>query len=89
MTREEAIDELNGYIRCKVEGETAIKAVDMAIEALKQPIRPKGTWILHSRGDGSGVSCSNCNKRFYSVDFMHYFYCPNCRADMKGETDET
>ena len=47
-----------------------------------------GRWVWIS---DSVVSCSQCNRDFYSDDDVNagitWFYCPNCGADMRGETE--
>ena len=51
--------------------------------------RKTGKWI---RGDAEKLTgsqrCSICHKACYKgKDYFNY--CPNCGADMRGETDET
>lgn len=48
--------------------------------------RPEGKWITHSDYPDRLI-CSNCNHR-YDVWFIDKGtnYCPNCGADMRGET---
>ena len=61
------------------------EALDMAIEALKE--RPKGKWTKIS----NTVPCMNCpicGSTFTLIlggDKMNY--CPNCGADMRGDTE--
>lgn len=88
MTREEAIDELEqrlstlkfvggSYVDC-VNGE----ALEIAIEALKEPEQKKGKWIKNEDGTWS---CSFCHS-WISYD-QHYYarYCLYCGAKMEGE----
>ena len=80
MTREEAIAVLeNERPACgeKVtysEGEIC-EAYEMAIEALRQPERPKGRWV--------NGTCTECGQ----VDFSKPNFCPECGADMRGEEE--
>lgn len=48
--------------------------------------RKKGDWI-NERQEGLGsfsAECSLCGKR--TLAYFHYFYCPNCGADMREAT---
>ena len=48
-----------------------------------------GRWVWIS---DSVVSCSQCNRDFYSDDDVNagitWFYCPNCGADMRERETE-
>ena len=48
--------------------------------------RPKGKWIVEHTGNGwSNITCSECG---YKIDKARkYNFCPNCGADMKGDTE--
>ena len=81
MTKEEAIQELaemfdlidgNVEVRAK-----KYKALNMAIEALRQPEQKKGRWI------SNGTVCLNCYHRFETNGSL--LHCPNCRARMEEE----
>ena len=85
MTREDAIEynkNLKMYMKivdkdseCKFLEENYI-ALDMAIEALKQPIRLKGHWIK----DGDDFKCDKCGH----VEYRNgYNFCSSCGADMR------
>lgn len=86
MTREEAIDVLkkNYPDSCY---ELLKKAVDMAIEALQEPERKKGKWILCENpiyfslriGDADPYRCTVC----YMRNDRQTKYCPNCGAEME------
>ena len=91
MTREEAINELTekllafnpndlGY----EEVERFVVALDMAIEALKEP--KQGAWINTGEaiGDDIEVKCSLCGEELYWLAN----FCPNCGAQMVKEGDE-
>ena len=90
MTREEAIEQLQSMdASCHSEGE--IEAIDMAIEALD---RQKGEWIRKkdSWSDDSVVECSACGEEFVCTDLdviddLDWHFCPNCGADMRGDTE--
>ena len=53
----------------------------------------KGKWIERDDGwNGVYYVCSCCKETFTLIDGTPsenlYNYCPNCRADMRGEEDE-
>ena len=97
MTREEAIQILEqrlsaakyldySYIDC-VDAE----ALEMAIEALKEPERKKGKWKVVSDGYGNGEAtaciceCSECKDTIwvYKKADRKWNFCPNCGAEME------
>ena len=90
MDRKEAIEVLkknkptSDPRRCGIE---LCEAVDMAIEALKEPERKKGQWIILSSNEDSAVcKCSVCGEDFifYNGEFFPN-YCGDCGSDMRGE----
>ena len=57
-----------------------------------QPERKTGRWIKHGIGHENvpwGFDCSECGEWFVidSKYIDRYKFCPNCGADMRGETD--
>ncbi len=69
----------------------ANEALDMAIEALRQPERKTGRWAeIH--GNKNMRICQSCgfmvNKSllydYTEKDPLVFKYCPNCGADMRG-----
>ena len=88
MTRAEAIDFLKaGYPdSCYKE---LREAVDMAVEALKEPERKKGKWILCENpiyssfriSDADPYLCTVCNMK----NHRQTKYCSNCGARMVEE----
>ena len=95
MTRSEAIGHLkNIAIYSFQDGYTdeARQALDMAIKALEQTGRKKGEWIDKkyrwiksiSMWWHSAYKCSICGE----TGLKDWNYCPNCGADMRGESDE-
>ena len=60
-----------------------LEAVNMAIEALKEP--KQGEWIV--KNDEMEVFCSVCDKPLPCSDEYDYEtnYCPNCGARMRGD----
>lgn len=46
--------------------------------------RRKGEWIYHD----IHFECSKCHCWFVRGYLVHYNYCPNCGADMRGEENE-
>ena len=64
-------------------------AIKKAMDHMPTIERKTGKWI---RGDAEKLTgsqrCSICHKACYKgKDYFNY--CPNCGADMRGETDET
>jgi hypothetical protein len=58
-----------------------------------EPERPKGRWIEHKEWDFkardyflAGYNCSCCG--LWYLNPKKYDFCPNCGADMRGESDE-
>ena len=65
--------------------EVDVQSLDMAIEALSQPERPKGRCTYCKDGKtfvGQSIIFCNDNK-FHKIN-----YCPNCGADMKDGEEE-
>lgn len=87
ITREEAIDILkknypDSHFKLLRE------AVDMAIEALKQPERKKGKWIekTHTYEFFEPIPLCVCSECGRTIKYREkYKYCPNCGAEMEGE----
>ena len=87
MNREEAIGILSARSKIlknskKTGKHPAAKALDIAIEALKE--RPKGRWV-HDYNNVYG--CSHCLKRENMSPKHLKAYCPNCGAEMRGEEE--
>lgn len=87
MTREEAKREMLFAKREVVDDSWIDKAYDVAIEALSEPERKKGTWktaYLDHEAFGERPCifyCSECNQCIaYPVNF-----CPSCGADMRSK----
>lgn len=87
LSRQAAIDELIAMREHISAGMSVIggTAYEMAIEALREPERKKGKWIIYviSMLDGEGCRCSECG--FEGAPYWDY--CPNCGADMREESD--
>lgn len=65
-------------------------ALEIALEALKQPERQKGKWIdATDTSGGDYYRCSECGtyieKMYFANDYMVNF-CPNCGAKMEERT---
>lgn len=90
MNREEAIDIIENKINIDVrfvtdeECDLMVEALELAIEALSQPERPKGRWEEHN----GILICSECGAGVNGSKSINHF-CPNCGADMRisGEQD--
>lgn len=79
MTNEEAI-ELLECIYTEVSTEADRKAIDMAIEALKEP--KQGEWVKFKDENGyTKFMCSNCR---FTRGRDKPKHCPNCGADNRG-----
>ena len=57
------------------------KAITTKIKALPSVERKKGKWEVTS----VYIKCSECGESFMLIPQN---YCPNCGADMRGDTDE-
>lgn len=66
---------------------TIAKAIEQLPSA--QPERKTGRWIPHEDEDGEhyGDKCSECGE-WYVMPYGKTNFCPNCGADMKGDTYE-
>ena len=91
MTREEAIEtlkELKHPTKPFIKAGDDEKAIDMAIEALKQEPKRKGKWI--GINDGSiyfpYANCSVCHKTFAPTKMP--ICCPNCGSYNGAEIEE-
>lgn len=94
MTREEAVGVIErlpvmSYMK-KNEKQTIITtALDMAIEALKEPERRKGYW--EDFDCGNSYRCTSCGEIWTLNDGTpaenNMNYCPKCGADMRGEQE--
>ena len=89
MTREEAIEslervrELSGLKGCREN-----IAINMAIEALSQPERPKGRWeLIHD--DWNVYQCTECKEwctlKCATPQENNMNFCPFCGSDNRGE----
>lgn len=85
ISRQEALDEWN---RLSERGRIEFDQVLMMLPSA-QPERKKGEWIVISEfEDCRYVKCNQCK-----VTQVFYYnkpptnFCPNCGADMRGETD--
>ena len=82
MTREEAREPLE-CIYTEVSTETDREALNMAIEALKEP--KQGEWIETTHA----IVCSNCGHNIEPRQFGSYMrYCCVCGSDNLKEGDE-
>ena len=105
MDRKEAIERLF-YLKSKAENalinsnshcdwlindvKGTINALSMAIEALQEPERKKGQWIILSSNEDSTVcKCSVCGEDFvfYNGEFFPN-YCGNCGQRILWEAEE-
>lgn len=95
MTREEAIEyleiERTDYDIAVYRESPIREALNMAIEALKEPERKKGKWEVVSDGYGNGEAtaciceCSECKDTIwvYKKADRKWNFCPNCGAEME------
>ena len=55
----------------------------------------RGEWVVCKKADFTGMSleyyyvdkCTACGYEHYGSSVKHYNFCPNCGADMRGETE--
>jgi len=91
ISRQEAIDELIA-MREHIDSEMSIigcAAYEMAIEALREPERKTGRWILTEDDDYEYCTCSECGYQ-NGENWMNGSdipFCAMCGADMRGEAD--
>lgn len=86
MTREErewAIGEIELNILPDACDEVAERALEYAIEALSQPERPKGRWIIENE---DSIRCPECCYNRARIKYPLNF-CPECGCDMRGEEE--
>jgi hypothetical protein len=78
-------DDVMGSIRCGIRLARNIVEDEPTIDA--EPVR-HGKWMpISSNKKWIDVSkCSVCGKQ-YSLYPLDYNYCPNCGADMRGESE--
>ena len=92
----EILSELRAQFNCFEEYEEPVyHALSEAIKALStEPERKKGKWDTHDvvKILASGkvldgfMQCTVCGCIF---DSMEYYFCPKCRADMRGDQDDS
>lgn len=83
MTKKEASNRLF-LLRAKAVSTLDEKALDMAIKALEQT-RPKGKWT--QKTGSRALWCSVCEDCIHEEIPYAFDYCPNCGADMRGDTE--
>ena len=90
--RQEAIDIVRNRVKRFT---TACVLAVTEIEKLPsaRPERKKGHWIRHiTTGLGpklnDTIECSECRIAFSTENMFRRSFCPNCGADMRGESDE-
>ena len=89
--RKEAIEYAKFRLECHTKGDGEYtdygEFLVAAIEALQEPERKKGHWIILSSNEDSTVcKCSVCGEDFVFYE-GEYFpnYCGDCGSDMRGE----
>lgn len=63
-----------------------------AYKVLKNDTRPQGKWIENSLTIEKTLNCSICGARPRQSVYGYYFhdnFCPECGADMRGNTNES
>ena len=87
MTREDAIKILKSKMDGSVDTSYEwVETVRMAIKALEQPERQKGTWILDKKSKRH--ICSECLSVASRDDYRREVlsdYCGVCGADLRGD----
>lgn len=94
MDRKEAIERIKRHMIVHQIGAyphiKLAEALSMAIEALQEPERKKGQWIILSSNEDSTVcKCSVCGEDFVFYE-GEYFpnYCGDCGSDMRGKRND-
>ena len=91
IDRKTVFDVIDKCILEKLEGDTVeIKESLKLITKIyripsAQPQRKKGRWFKPFNMGTYKYQCSECEKLSRAM----YDFCPNCGADMRGESDET
>lgn len=80
IIRQDAIDEIR-KCRFVVDAIEKIRALPSA-----QPEWKKGKWKKVYEGNGLRYECNKCGKRYPNA--YGYNFCPNCKADMRGENND-
>lgn len=65
--------------------------MNYCVEIMQLPfVQPehKGRWIQLTCDSAEWWYCSECNGRVQMNPWVKYNYCPNCGADMRGESNE-
>lgn len=85
ISRQAAIDALRDRYY-KYDRFAKIEELVWAVEALPsaQPERKKGKWIYNSPVT---MKCNQCGLVIKDWDWHRFKCCPNCIADMRGESD--
>ena len=101
ISRQAAIDELIA-MREHIESRMSVigcTAYEMAIEALREPERATGKWIIDDDWNMCDIEgtligtkeyeCDKCGYRELVFDgtVTHLNFCPNCGAYMRGEQE--
>ena len=89
MDKKEAIEYAKFRLECHTKGDGEYtdygEFLVAAIEALQEPERKKGQWIILSSNEDSAVcKCSVCGEDFvfYNGEFFPN-YCGDCGSDMR------
>lgn len=87
MTREEAINELECIKHCEVDTVKEIKALDLALSALRPVSRE--AWTAEWTVDEVGHKCSKCGEYLPDgEDVRKPQFCPECGRAMTDEAVE-
>lgn len=88
MTNKEAINILKNaaFLATNSSLQAIEEAVNVAVSALENNEEPKrGKWILREKIKGyPDWICSECGKSGRG----DYYFCPWCKTDMRGDSDE-
>ena len=81
--RKWAIEEIENSILPDACDEVAERALEYALEALSQPERPKGRWVVENE---DSIRCPECCYNRARIKHPLNF-CPECGCDMRGEEE--
>lgn len=77
------VKEIKEYVKKQIDGQPTANVRE----------NKYGKWHILDECSNEGVYCNVCHKKVFKYDFSNtmkwtnFNFCPNCGADMKGETN--
>lgn len=84
------MEKINELPSVTPKGVTITDFADRCRECGKQKV---GKWKILDECANEGVYCSECHKKIFKLEFSptmkwrNFKYCPNCGADMRGDSE--